>query len=93
MARNGPTHNLAPGSEPSDYFSLMVKPEFRTLLEKESNRYVEFRTRTNPNKQWKEVTGQELKCFVGNTIIMGINILPSIKSYWSEDECLSNNFT
>ena len=32
VATAGSTQNLLPGSEPSDYFNLTVKPEFQSLL-------------------------------------------------------------
>ena len=35
--------------------------------------------------KWTHITVKELRAFLGFAILMGINILPSIKDYWKRD--------
>ena len=35
--------------------------------------------------KWTQITVEELRAFLGFAILMGINILPSIKDYWKRD--------
>ncbi|XP_049772938.1 piggyBac transposable element-derived protein 4-like [Schistocerca cancellata] len=41
--------------------------------------------------QWRELTVQELKAFLGMIILMGIHQLPEAASYWSSDPYLNVN--
>ncbi|XP_046993874.1 piggyBac transposable element-derived protein 4-like [Schistocerca americana] len=41
--------------------------------------------------QWRELTVQELKAFLGIIIVMGIHQLPEAASYWSSDPYLNVN--
>lgn len=38
--------------------------------------------------QWKQITLEDVKAFVGFSILMGINILPSLGDYWTRDPSL-----
>ena len=38
--------------------------------------------------RWTQITVDELKAFLGFSILMGIDQLPSVDEYWSKDPCL-----
>ena len=37
-----------------------------------------------------DVTLEEIKAFLGVSVVMGVNILPSISNYWSSNQFLGN---
>lgn len=39
---------------------------------------------------WYEVTENEIAAYLGMSVFMGINRLPSYKDYWSKDAFLGN---
>ena len=39
-------------------------------------------------RSWKQVTVEELKAFLGFSILMGVDHLPSVNDYWSRDPLL-----
>ena len=52
---------------------------------KQSNAYA--KTVMGPEKydKWAKMTVDDLKAFLGFSILMGINHLPSLNDYWSRD--------
>ena len=54
----------------------------------ESNRYAEQVMGEERYAQWTQITVDELKAFLGFSILMGIDQLPSVDDYWSKDPCL-----
>ena len=57
-------------------------------MEKERN---EVTSRKN-NSNWKDVSKKEIEWFLGLVILMGINNLPNMKLYWSNDMVFQNTF-
>ena len=55
-----------------------------TMLKTESERY------TAQNGRQFQISEEEINAFLGVNILMGIQKLPSIKSYWAVDEGLGN---
>ena len=55
----------------------------------ETNRYaaecreVQAPTRAGRRRPWHDVTVEEMKAYVGMSILMGILVLPRIEMYWS----------
>ena len=39
-------------------------------------------------QSWREITVEDVKAFLGFSILMGINVLPSIDDYWQRDKTL-----
>ena len=39
-------------------------------------------------QSWREITVEDVKAFLGFSILMGINVLPSIGDYWQRDKTL-----
>ena len=55
------------------------------LIVKYTNIYAAQARATNQNMKWEPLTVQKLKVFLGICILMGIDHLPSIKSYWTSN--------
>ena len=76
---------------PADFFGLFFTPALWTTMKGETNRYaVDWasrhpRTDGSHMKAWVDVTVEELKCYLGLRILMGIVKLPEMKDYWSTD--------
>ena len=76
---------------PADFFGLFFTPALWTTMKEETNRYaVDWasrhpRTDGSHMKAWVDVTVEELKCYLGLRILMGIVKLPEMKDYWSTD--------
>ena len=41
--------------------------------------------------QWKNVSFDELKAYFGMCVIMGLNVLPKVRDYWSNEPLLGNS--
>lgn len=63
-----------------NFFELFFNITFLNLIVSESNLYAsQMNTELN-------LTAPELKAVIGVLIIMGMNVLPSMRLYWSEDD-------
>lgn len=77
----------------SYFFSQVLTAEFLEKIVLETNKYAQEK---NPNsKYWNDLTINELKAWLGITILMGIHRLPRIENYWSTDtylrvDCIAN---
>lgn len=67
-----------------DYFEKIFDSSVINKVVEETNIYAEQTQSTN----WTELTGEELKAYIGCHIIMGIHKLPNVKAYWSSDPML-----
>ena len=82
---------------PSEYFQLYVDEDFLNFLVIETNRYAEQYIRAHPElpphsrvRAWQPVNRDEMKHFLGLTLLMGIVQKPRINLYWSTDPLLSS---
>ena len=55
---------------------------------KESNAYAKIAMGDEKYDKWSKIIVEELKAFLGFSVLMGINHLPSLNNYWSRDPCL-----
>ena len=70
---------------PYDVFTKCIGlPGLLSMMKTESERYAA------QNAREFKISEEELCAFLGVNILMGINKLPTIKSYWSVDEGLGN---
>ena len=53
-----------------------------------SNRYAREVMGAEKYQSWREITVEDVKAFLGFSILMGINVLPSIGDYWQRDKTL-----
>ena len=91
----GPTQTLGPDKEPVDFFSLFVSDEILQYIIEETNRYAlkEIAEHPDQNKApWIIPSLQEMKTFLGLCFLMGINVKPDIKSYWTTDVVLETPY-
>ena len=58
----------------------------------ETNRYARQKLADSPARlaKFQPVTLAEIKAFIAINIIMGMNRLPSLNSYWSSDDFFGN---
>ena len=79
----GPIEDIS--TSPIEVFDLFFTPDLMDEIVKQSNTYA--KTVMGPEKydKWTNITVDELKAFLGFSILMGINHLPSLNDYWSRD--------
>lgn len=91
--RPGPKHIPPATKEPVDFFKLFFTDFLVNIFATETNRYArQFLGRPNnisPTSRlnsWVPVTGSEILAFIVVIFNMGLNIKPTIKSYWSKND-------
>ena len=78
-------------ADPWEMFSKFFAPELIDLIVQETNRYAALCLSSaantgRPVRLW-EMNAEELKAYLGFSILMGLNRLPDLYDYWSLDEC------
>ena len=76
------TENVTPFEAFSKYIGL---PGLLSMMKIESERYAAL------NGRQFQIPQEEFCAFFGVNLLMGINKLPTLKSYWSVDEVLRNS--
>ena len=84
----GPTFPIS--SDPSDVFLHLFPPHLIDMIVTETNRYAAECLQSShngdgPPPTW-ETNAEEIKAFLGFSILMGVNVLPDIYDYWSLQE-------
>lgn len=82
----GPTQAVP--ESPREVFELFFSDNLIQLIVTESNRYAEEVMGSQKFAQWTKLTVDEVKAFLGFSILMGINQLPAVKDYWKKSEYL-----
>lgn len=79
--------------KPSEYFSLFYDKFITDLIAEETNRYASQFFGKFPEKikgqyyrDWTEVTGVEIRAYLGLMLHMGITQYPLIKNHWDASE-------
>ena len=81
-----------------EYFNLLFTADIWDYVVRETNAYAAIKlARLRPRQRslysrWHDVTVPEMKAFIAITFNMGIVQLPSIKEYWSTNECINIPF-
>ena len=87
----GPVEPVTSDTTIVDVFYRYFTPEVWELLVVETNHYgagcreVQAPTRAGRRRPWQDVTVEEMKAYVGMSILMGIVVLPRIQMYWSKE--------
>ena len=83
----GPEHTSLPDDDVLKYFFCMISEEFFEIVAQETNRYAEqeMARRGSRDPVWHPTTEAEIRAFFGLNIIMGINQMPRLDMYWSEN--------
>ena len=71
-----------------EVFEMFFSDDLMQLMVTESNRYAEEVMESEKFATWTKITVDELKAFLGFSILMGINQLPAVKDYWKKSEYL-----
>ena len=79
----GPTQDIS--SSPLEVFEQFFSPDLMERIVKESNAYAKATMGDDKFDKWSKITVEELKAFLGFSLLMGINHLPSLNDYWSRD--------
>lgn len=77
--------------EPLDIFTCLFSEELFEKITFETNLYAVQRNQGNANC-FIPTTSEEIKCFIGINLMMGIKKLPSYKDYWSSRQDLRDHF-
>lgn len=84
-----------PGNRPIDFFFLLLDVEFLQGIVQKTNAYA-LELFCEPNitpksriTNWKDITVEELKIFLGLLIDMGLNRKPNVQDYWQKTKTFS----
>ena len=66
---------------PFDFFEKFLPADVIKLLVEQTNLYAQ----QQQTRHWHDVTNDEMKCFLGTLLGMGVHRLPKFKLYWSSD--------
>lgn len=88
----GPKHIPSTAKDPIDFFKLFFTDQLLNMFVRETNRYAQ-QSMSNQNisrksrlHAWVPVTKDEMQTFIVVIFNMGLNIKPTIKSYWSKND-------
>ncbi|XP_054723656.1 piggyBac transposable element-derived protein 4-like, partial [Uloborus diversus] len=94
--KGGPIHDLPVGSSAESYFKLLFTEEMCENILLNTNKYADYVKSTSSSesqkkRKWSPLQHiQELYNFFAIILIMGINKLPRLRNYWSENSALGN---
>ena len=78
----GPTIDIP--ESPIDTFDLMFTPDLLDDIVQETNLYAKVMGEEKYSA-WNKVTSEELRAYIGFSILIGINHLPALVDYWSTE--------
>ncbi|XP_062847335.1 pogo transposable element with ZNF domain isoform X2 [Trichomycterus rosablanca] len=82
----GPQHLIPKSSDVLEYFQLLFPDALIDQIVKETNLYVEYQKSVDKGgTKWLPLTNEEVKGFIGLSILMGLQVLPDPEMYWSFD--------
>ena len=86
------TANIPEDAQASFFFGLLFTDELIDRIVNETNKYARAKLVNKPEAlaKWKDTNRVEMKAFFGLTLIMGINNLPQLALYWSNDPFIGN---
>ncbi|KAF6207752.1 hypothetical protein GE061_016200 [Apolygus lucorum] len=89
--RDKPALLVRPGrDEPVGYFELYADPEFYQTIVTNTNEFgAGSKDETEKLPEWKELTEQEMRVFVGLVLHMGHIQIPHLADYWNKDPLLN----
>ena len=83
----GPRTFLPSDSTPLEFFNLIFGEDTYKLVADQTNLYAQ-QNPPPPSLHWTSVCEDEMKLFMGITMIMGVHKLPEMEDYWSGDALL-----
>ena len=79
----GPTQDIS--SSPQEVFNLFFSPDLMERIVQESNAYAKRAMGDEKYDKWLKIPVEELKAFLGFSVLMDTNHLLSLNDYWSRD--------
>ena len=86
----GITFEIGNEARELDIFKLFFNDEILNVIVRETNRYARQKLVGEALDKWQDVTLDEVKAFLGVSVVMGLNPLPSTADYWSSDPFFGN---
>ena len=86
----GITFEIGNEARELDVFKKFFNDEILNVIVRETNRYARQKLAGEALDKWQHVTLEEIKAFLGVSVVMGVNILPSISDYWSSNQFLGH---
>ncbi|XP_053350787.1 pogo transposable element with ZNF domain isoform X1 [Clarias gariepinus] len=81
---SGPQHSMAKSSDVLEYFQLLFPDSLIEQIAKETNAYAEYQRYVGKgDPTWQSLSSEEVKGFIGLSILMGLQVLPESEMYWS----------
>lgn len=80
----GPTALLPSDSTPMPFFNLIYGEDTYRYIANQTTLYAQ-QNPPPPSLRWTSVCEEEIKLFMGITLIMGVHQLPELEDYWSGD--------
>ncbi|XP_045180914.2 piggyBac transposable element-derived protein 4-like [Mercenaria mercenaria] len=75
-----------------DFFYLLFHPAMFADMAWHTNNYARWKEmQDQPDDKWAETNENEMKAFIGNNVLMGINALPELDMYWSSNPLAGNS--
>ncbi|CAG2239267.1 UBP15 [Mytilus edulis] len=90
----GPQNILGPEKDIIDFFQLFLSDHLLQQIIEKTDSYAKMQKDLNPDlhkSAWSCPSLPEMKAFIGLTFLMGIDVKPDLKSYWSKD-CLETPY-
>ena len=81
----GPIEDIS--EKPMEVFDLFFTPDLMEEIVKQSNQYAKVVMGPEKYDKWTKITVEEFKAFLGFSILMGINHLPSLVQRSSPQVC------
>ena len=86
----GITFEIGNEARELDVLKKFFDDEILNVIVRATNRYARQKLTGEALDKWQDVTLEETKAFFGVSVVMGVNILPSISDYWSSNQFLGN---
>ena len=83
----GPTNLLHSNASPLEFFNVIFGEQTYQYITDQTNLYAR-QNPPPPSLNWTDVCADEIKLFLGMTLIMGVHKLPELEDYWSGDALL-----
>ena len=95
MSQGGFTSISSNEVTPVSVFRNFFTEEIFNLIVDQTNIYGKQKQRRNSRNdtdRWENVITKDIESFLRIIIVMGINSVPTMKHYWSEDNVFHSNF-
>ena len=86
----GPTNVMDADDQEINLSELIFTDEIYGILVRETNLYAQQKIAVKPDPQWRAVTKEEIKAYLGIRMCMSIVKLSETRMYWAKDIFFGN---